>query len=100
NWALTAGLLGGFALSIKYTAFIGMLSGFLALSVVFHKELITRKKAGEWFLLLAPMALLLAPWLLKNYEFTGNFVYPYLSSLFGGRVFPPENMKALLGDHE
>lgn len=99
-WALMAGLLGGAALTIKYTAAVGIISGLLALIFIFPKEAFSRKTRKGGALLLSLMVFSTAPWILKNYVYTGNGFYPYLSSFFGGRIFPAENMGALMVDHE
>lgn len=100
SWALAAGLLGGAALTVKYTAVAGAMVGLVVTAFGFKTEAFREKKRKGWILILFLMALSLAPWILKNFTYTGNGFYPYLSSLFGGRVLPPENMKALMEDHE
>jgi MFS family permease len=99
SWALAAGLFGGAALAIKYTAVAGIAAGLLALAFGFRNLFKANRKTG-WGLLFSLIALSIAPWLIRNFSFTGNPIYPYFSSLLGGRVFPAENMQALMGDHE
>ncbi len=98
-WAVAAGLLGGTALTIKYTALAGVVVGILAVICAFRRG-IFRRAPSMALLLPGLMALSTAPWLLKNFSFTGDPVYPYLSTVFGGRVLPVENMNGLMGDHE
>lgn len=100
NWALWAGLMGGAALAIKYTAFISAIAVLLALAVVFRKEVFKVQRQKGWLLVLAVLTLSIAPWLLKNAYFTGNGFYPYLSSWFGGWSLPDINMRYLMGDQE
>ena len=97
-WALLAGLLGGGALSIKYTAVIGLAAGLLSLFWVHGtKAFPPKRRMGLlWMGLLALIFLL--PWFLKNEAFTGNGFYPYFSAILGGESLPPEKMKALLMD--
>ncbi|HTC22661.1 MAG TPA: glycosyltransferase family 39 protein, partial [bacterium] len=98
-WAAAAGLLGGAALTVKYTAALGIFLGILT-SLFMFRDLLKGKRKGGWLLILSLEALSLAPWFIRNSAYTGDAFYPYLSSLFGGRPFPAENMGALMGDHE
>jgi hypothetical protein len=98
-WAAAAGLLGGAALTVKYTAILGIGLGILT-SLFFFDGLFERKRWVGWLVILSLTALSLFPWLAKNSAYAGNFFYPYFSPLFGGRSFPAENMRALMGDHE
>src|SRR5579871_727869 len=100
SWALAAGLLGGAALTVKYTA-IASVGIVLFTALFFYKKgAVDPKKKAGWVWVILLMAGSVAPWLLKNNVFTGNFFYPYLSSVFGGRALPSENMAALLNDNE
>ncbi len=109
-WALAAGLLGGAALTIKYTAVVAVVMGVLAMICISPPPLRGegRGEGGSPIKGIPKKALVIfglivfsiAPWLLKNVVFTGNPVYPYLSSVIGGRALPVENMKALMNDHE
>ncbi|HET9869236.1 MAG TPA: hypothetical protein VFR02_01885, partial [bacterium] len=49
--------------------------------------------AGLW-------AASLGPWLLKNWVYTGNPLYPYFSGLLGGLRLPADRYAELLGNHE
>jgi hypothetical protein len=42
---------------------------------------------------------LFLPWLLKNWVYTANPLYPYLGSWFGGNGLPAEKMAELMRDH-
>ncbi len=99
-WALAAGLLGGAALTVKYTAVVGVAAGLFVTAFSFRTEAFKRTKSRGWILIFFLVAFSITPWLLKNIVFTGNGVYPYFSSVFGGKALPAENMKALMGDHE
>ena len=82
----TMGLMCGLALGLKYTAFVCPLA--LALGMAWH---LARQGAGwqEWgrsFLLWGGVvALVAAPWYVRNLAFTGNPVYPFAYGLFDGR---------------
>ncbi len=98
NWVYAAAILGGTALTIKYTAVIGIFIGLVVLSSSFKGHGKTNSARGWiWFVLL--IAGVLSPWAIKNYFFTGDPFYPYLSALFEGKSLPLENLKGLMGDH-
>lgn len=99
-WALAAGLFGGAALAVKYTAAVSVAMGLVMAVVLYKKEALDIRKGKGWAWMFFLMAFSIAPWLLKNLCFTGNGFYPYLSSVFGGRALPTENMAALLNDNE
>ncbi|MGH7740351.1 MAG: hypothetical protein ACREL1_09430 [bacterium] len=92
RWAWTCGLLAGTALSVKYTAAVGLLSGTLALGrVVFQKS-----KRSSWVWIEMGGLLVLGVWLLKNFCFTGDPFFPYAGHWFGGRVLPTAGYTRLL----
>jgi len=99
-WALAAGLLGGAALTVKYTAVVSIGIGLLTTLVFYIKDVASPKKGAGWVWVILLVVCSITPWVLKNSVFTGNAFYPYLSSVFGGRALPDENMKSLLGDNE
>ena len=98
-WAFTAGILGGTVLTVKYTAFVGIAAGLLALAVTGRGIFSTKRWMG-WGLILSLMLVSMAPWALKNLAYTGNGFYPYFSSWFGGRSISPDKMAALMNDHQ
>jgi hypothetical protein len=98
-WAVAAGLLGGAALTVKYTAILGMGLGCLT-SLFFFEGLWKGKRMAGWLWIVSLGIVSLVPWLFKNTAYAGDPFYPYLSSWLGGRLFPTENMNALMGDHE
>jgi hypothetical protein len=84
RWAWVCGLLAGTALSVKYTAAVGLASGVLALGpAIFPK---TRMKL--WLFVAGGALLLLGPWLVKNFCFTGDPFFPYAADWFNGRHLP------------
>jgi len=70
NVLLLIGLLGGFAFSIKYTA---------AMAVPFALAFIPWR---SWLRVLGPAALMMAPWLVRNWLWMGNPFAPFLNRWF------------------
>lgn len=99
RWFILAGLMGGGAWSAKYTMVLG-----LGVAYVFWfwmgPGLKIRSHLKQGITILVLIILSLAPWLIKNYIYAGNFFYPYLSQRLGGQTLPPENLMALMQDHE
>lgn len=78
--AAVAGLLAGTAAATKYLALATVvLPVALALLV-----LVPRRRAAACAAFVAAAAIALAPWLGRNLAWTGNPVYPYLQTAFGG----------------
>jgi len=95
GWLVLAGLFGGAALSIKYTA-VGTL---LVLGAVLLWWLIRRRLTFRRFLtgglVVAGLALIVAaPWYIKNVLVAGNPLYPLL---WGGREWNEVATRWLLG---
>jgi hypothetical protein len=99
RWALMSGLWAGVAWSAKYTAVFGIGAGLFALFISQRGVFYRTKKQG-WILLLLVMAVLAAPWAIKNWAYTGNAFYPYFSDWMGGKSLSPERFQALLVDHQ
>jgi hypothetical protein len=94
RWFLAAGIFAGAALSVKYTAGIGLL---LSLAVVF--ALGPEKRWGRGWIGMGLIAALLgAPWAIKNLVFRGDPLYPYPFLGWGG--MPAENLTSLMYDHQ
>ena len=70
-----AGLMAGFAFSLKYTGFAAAL--YLVACLVAR-----RARFAQWARALTPAALLAAPWLVKNWMVVGNPFSPFLNGLF------------------
>ena len=92
-WSVVCGLLIGFSLGTKYTVLpLG------AAFVIVHGWL--RKRSGQsfrdtvWMAVAASMTFL--PWLLKNFFFYSNPVYPFFHDHFGS--IAPAHWNAFLGD--
>lgn len=69
KWLILAGIMAGFALSVKYTAVAALTAGFLLLFVI------NRKRGLLFFPAIA--LLVFSPWLVKNLLLTGNPFYPF-----------------------
>lgn len=71
-----AGVFSGLAFGCKYPAGVIFLAGLLSLIIYFLKN-----KNKDWFKLIGLFCLgaglLALPWLIKNFAFTGNPIYPF-----------------------
>ncbi len=86
------GLLGGTAAASKYLALATVLIPLAAAAVLTLGAFESGRRIRAAVLLMALVAgfaVPLAPWIGRNVAWTGNPVYPYLTSLFGG---PPSDM--------
>jgi hypothetical protein len=98
-WIILAGLLGGAALTVKYTAAPAFAAGFAALGFE-NRGIFRKEKIRDWFLLFLLFSAALLPWLIKNQIYTGDVLYPYFSQWLGGRSLSPGRFQELLGNHE
>lgn len=80
---LLAGALSGMALSTKYTGGIGLF--ILAIFCLFQP-----KKIQNLIRLGAPAGVVFLPWLIKNFVYTGNPVFPFLYDIFPTRISSKE----------
>ena len=92
-----AGLFMALSFSIKYTAALAVASALLAM---LHPAFRHRIRLRSHSIFLLGTALLLLPWILKNFSFTGNPFFPYLMSLFEGRHLSPGGYKTLLTEQQ
>jgi hypothetical protein len=93
--AIAAGLFAGMALSVKYTAVLGLGAGALAVLLA------SRGAAGRARACLAASLAALPPvlpWVAKNAAFTGNPFHPYLAGWFDGRRLPAWGYERLLAE--
>jgi hypothetical protein len=92
SWLLLMGGLCGLALGAKY---IAALNCFILIALVFACNLIKRKDLRSHLrdILMPGLAALLvfSPWLIKNYIFTGNPIYPFFYHIFGGKFWDSYN---------
>jgi hypothetical protein len=98
-WGLLAAALAGFALTVKPTAVTGIAAVFLAAGLLNFRSL-GRKGFGLWVSMALVSAGLVAPWLLKNFFFTGNPFFPYAVHWAGGRSFFAPGMARLLYENQ
>lgn len=77
-WAVLTGFFAGICLSIKYT---GLWMALAILSFFLYKRMSAKRLLAASVVALA----VFAPWLIKNLVLTGNPVYPFLWSFFGGQ---------------
>ncbi len=94
RWFWTAGLLAGAALAVKYTAAVGLFCAALSLGWgVFRKS-----RFSDWICLGAAALAVLGPWLLKNFCYTGNPLFPYAAHWLGGQSLAPAGYARLLAE--
>ena len=94
RWALAAGLMAGAALGVKYTALFALVPALLLL--LFQKSLRRSISIPRVFLFIAAACLFFLPWVLKNFSYTGNPVFPYLPNWFSGRQLSSEGFAQLM----
>ncbi len=86
-------VLMGFAIGTKWTVlgFWGIVLAGIVVADVLQNRRVSAALVKR-FVLWAGVSLLLAlPWLLRSYLYTGNPVYPYFYSIFGGRFWGEVN---------
>jgi hypothetical protein len=90
DWLMVAGLLAGFAFGIKYTAVFVFP---FALAAIIWRGSSVRAKSVHAARFVVPALLMILPWLLKNYAFTGNPVAPFFNDWFPNNImdWPLEN---------
>lgn len=100
RWYLLSGCFAGFSMGTKYVgSFIAM-----ALTAEFIWQLVFSGKASfkntcRSFLLFGLFIFVfISPWLLRNYIWQGNPVYPYLEQIFGGQAVNLEKLNILLAE--
>ncbi len=92
-----SGLWGGMALSVKYTAVLGLGIGFLLL---LRDKRVWKDYFKKKFFLIFGAGLLgiYGIWLLKNWAYTANPLYPYFDSLLGGRKMSAQGFQWMIED--
>jgi hypothetical protein len=84
RWLLLAGIFSGFAMGTKYTLWVFPWA--VGISLALFPGLLKQKVAGAlrlWAVyFLAPSAVLVLPWVVKNLIYFKNPVYPFLTGLF------------------
>lgn len=97
QWAWITGILGGAILAVKYTALLSLGVGFLVWGTALYPAI--RKKPSLIWGWVVPSLFLFLPWVLKNWVYTANPLYPYFGSWFGGHGLPAGQMAQLMQDH-
>lgn len=85
-WLVLAGVFSGFAASAKLTGggILVLLGICVFVFTLRNREGLTRAlKNALWFGLSG--LIVFAPWLLRGYAYTGNPIFPFLYSIFGGK---------------
>ncbi len=98
-WVTATGLFMALAFSIKYTAALMVAGSFLAMILV-QPEFLRRFRSRHWIGLFFGAVLLLGPWILKNFIFTGNPFFPYFAAIFDGRHLTLESYQKLLTEQQ
>ncbi len=90
-WLVVAALCAGFGASFKLTGlFLGVLLGILVLFELRRRGETKSAAIRRGAQVVAISLLPLAPWLFKTWLYTGNPVWPLLSSIFPSRDWSPE----------
>ncbi len=98
RWLILGGLFAGLAMGLKYTSFVTplVISGLILWRTCWVSRI---TPSNRWWpasrfagisnlAIFSLVALLIAlPWYVKNWVFTGNPVYPFLSDLLGGQYW-------------
>lgn len=98
-WVVLAGVFLGLTVSTKYPG--GVDAALMGLLFVGHRwwsTRDTRSTARDFAILTGVAVAVFMPWLIKNAVLTGNPVYPYLHSVFGGKDLLPEKMAMFSAD--
>jgi hypothetical protein len=99
EWLVLSALFSGLAVTIKPTALVIIIAVILVLILRRGKDL-----KGEWVFTFCAFTLLglllVGPWLLKNWAFAGNPLFPYGTSWFGGRSLGVNGYNQLLHDNK
>ncbi len=96
-WMLTACCLGGAAIAVKPTALVGLaaVGGFL----LFDRGPRWLLRSRHWIYAGVGFLIFATPWLLKNWAYAGNPLFPYASAFFGGRSLTPDHYARLLAEN-
>ena len=79
GYLILSGVFAGMGMGSKYT----MIAGAAAAIIILLGLSFRRLQLILYFMI--PAGLLIIPWLIKNYYYTGNPVYPLMYHIFGGR---------------
>ncbi|MBI1877055.1 MAG: phospholipid carrier-dependent glycosyltransferase [Chloroflexi bacterium] len=91
RWLILSGVFAGLAMGLKYTSFVGpLIIGLILIwwlvreKFTLHASRFTLHAFTSLFSFALPALLVALPWYLKNFFFTGNPFYPFLSGIFDG----------------
>jgi 4-amino-4-deoxy-L-arabinose transferase-like glycosyltransferase len=93
RWVVLSGLFAGLAMGLKYTSFVTpLVVGGLILWVNYRPARPTRHVSrltglADFAIFAAVALMMVLPWYAKNWVFTGNPVYPFLSGIFDGQYW-------------
>lgn len=100
RWLLLSGIFCGLNMGTKYTAWIFYPA--LAIPLFLHwktrENRVLKDLAREQLLIAVPAALTVLPWLVKNYLFYKNPIYPFLTNVFANPANGLSNFAALKGE--
>ncbi len=98
RWGVLGAIFAGAAAGTKYT---GGLNGLIvvgaAIAIARSRSYSGRSFLRTVFILAGVVALVAAPWWLKNIAYTGNPLYPFAFGLFGGEGWDAERQAILSG---
>lgn len=93
KWLAVAAIMCGFAMGTKYLGIFGLvillIGILLKVSFTGKRDILVVLKTILVYAFVS--ALIVSPWLIKNYVFTGNPVYPFLNNIFKSPLMPPIN---------
>jgi hypothetical protein len=94
GWLILCGLFSGLAVACKYTALLLPFLGVLGvLWTARSRKLHTPEAIRNLSIYLLIMIAVGSPFYIKNWIVTGNPVYPFLFSIFGGRGWDPDQAR-------
>lgn len=86
QWLVLAAIFAGFASGTKYSGLFFL--GLIALIIIFYGVRCRQYTAALLFIAIA--AGIAAPWYARSVYYTGNPVFPFLSTIFGHGYYSPE----------
>ncbi|MFC2061473.1 ArnT family glycosyltransferase [Elusimicrobiota bacterium] len=86
KWLILFAVFCGFSFSVKYTGILSLL--WLPCGLIFkkliNKDFMLKDKLKDTIIPILLFLLIISPWLIKNYIYTGNPVSPFCYKIFGG----------------
>jgi len=81
RWLILSGIMTGLAIGVKYS---GVICFILLFGTIMINKTSIKSLFKELFIFSLAALLPILPWLIKNFIFVGNPVYPFLYGIFGG----------------